>query len=251
MNSTPPQGQEDLSAFMERRRIWERKPQIRWVYQLWMAMLQPWRVPGETLEVGSGSGILKELLPEVHLSDVVGLPWVDHVVDATAMPFEPGAFSNIIGIDVLHHFADPWAFLREAGRVLPVGGRLLLIDVHVTACSWIFYRFLHHEDIYLRGYHRPRGTDQPKDPWQGNIAMTNVVFNRLKPGELERRAQLKVVHREMFSFFDFQLAGGFRPWALIPYPWFQRVVKLDRWLKPVMKWLGFRIFLVLEKTEVD
>jgi hypothetical protein len=110
---------------------------------------------------------------------------------------------------------------------------------------------LHHEAIYWKGYHRPAGQGCQKDPWEGNLAMTNVVFDRLQQGELERKAGLTVVHREVMSFFDFQLAGGFRPKAAVPYSIFRQVIKLDRMLGPLMKGIGFRLFLVLEKVEKE
>ncbi|WP_352642722.1 class I SAM-dependent methyltransferase [Mesorhizobium sp. M0520] len=49
---------------------------------------------------------------------------------AQELPFKDGQFDIVIGTLMLHHLSLPVrsAFVREAGRVLKPGGRLLLID---------------------------------------------------------------------------------------------------------------------------
>ncbi len=102
---------------------------------------------GPLLEVGSGSGLLKEFLPDVILSDIVDLPWIDQVVDCLQMPFDDNSMGGIISLDLLHHVAEPHAFLREAARVLKPAGRIFLIEPYITLGSYLGYKLLHHEDI--------------------------------------------------------------------------------------------------------
>ena len=91
------------------------------------------------------------------------------------MPFENGSLAGIIGMDVLHHMSQPHLSLEEMSRVLKPGGRAVFIEPYITPFSFISYKFMHHENIYFKDYHPPK---VQKDPWEGNIALPNLVFRR-------------------------------------------------------------------------
>jgi SAM-dependent methyltransferase len=74
--------------------------------------------PGQTLEIGGGSGNLMNFMPAVISTDVVPAPWLDAQADAQRLPFAPASFDNIAMFDVLHHLERPRLFFQEAERVL-------------------------------------------------------------------------------------------------------------------------------------
>ena len=243
MTSTGPHKDDITREYYARREIWAQKPQIRLVYERWMRKMRPFLPPeGPLLEVGSGSGLLKEFLPQVILSDVVDLPWIDKVADCMNLPFDDSSLAGIIGFDLLHHVAKPHAFLHEAARVLKRGGRVLLMEPYITPVSYYGYK-LHHEKINLRDYH----DSSKKDPWEGNLALANLVFGRDAKTWSVYHPDLEIKRSEIFSFLDFQLAAGFKPYAYVPHPLFKVLVKVDKLLTPFMRWIGFRIFVVLVK----
>lgn len=242
--------QHQLDEYYTRRKIWAKKPQIRLVYERWVNKIQKFLVPGQLLEVGSGSGLLKDFLPEVILSDVFKLPWIDRVVDCMDLPFEENTLAGIISLDLLHHVAQPHAFLRQAAGVLKPGGRLFLIEPYITPVSYLPYKLLHHEDVNFKDYHA--GVDKKgkkADPWQGNSALANLVFKRDLKHWDSLQPDLHIIHRQIFSFFDFQVAAGFKPYALAPHWLFKHLVKVDDWISFLMPLLGHRIFVVLEKRQ--
>jgi hypothetical protein len=110
--------QNQLDEYYARRQIWAKKPQIRLVYQRWVNKIRKFLVQGLLLEVGSSSGLLKDFLPEVILSDVFKLPWIDRVIDCMDMPLYENSLAGTICLDLLHHVSQPHTFLREAVRVL-------------------------------------------------------------------------------------------------------------------------------------
>jgi len=243
-----------LAEYFARREIWQRKPQIRLVYERWVRRLRS-HLPkqGPIIEVGSGSGVLEGLLPEVIRTDVIRLPWTHCALDCMHMPFLDSSVGAIIGLDLLHHVAEPHAFLHEAARILRPGGRLLFIEPFITPVSYAGYRILHHEGMDLRRYHargEPGEIAPGKDPWEGNLAMANLVFQRdlRRWGELQ--PSLAIRQRYIFSFFDFQMAAGFKPYAYVPHWIFRGLAALDDWLGNAawfMRAAGFRIFIVLER----
>jgi SAM-dependent methyltransferase len=238
-----------LDEYFQRRQVWAKKPQIRLVYERWVKKIRKFLVEGPLLEVGSGSGLLKSFLPQVILSDVFKLPWIDRVIDCMDMPFENNSLGGIISLDLLHHVAQPHAFLREAARVLERGGRIFLIEPYITPGSYLGYKLLHHENINFKDYHAGiHDTGRKADPWQGNSALANLVFKRDLKHWDTLHPDLHILHREIFSFFDFQVAAGFKPYAFAPHWLFKNIVKVDDWISPLMPALGFRIFVVLQKN---
>jgi SAM-dependent methyltransferase len=234
-----------VQEYYNRREVWGKKPQIRLVYERWVKKMRPFlSKQGSLLEVGSGSGLLRDFIPSVILSEVVDLPWIDRVVDCMNMQFDDGSLAGVIGFDLLHHLAQPHSFLNEAARVLRPGGRAFFIEPYITFFSFFSYKTIHHESIYFNDYHLNK---EKKDPWEGNLALANLVFERDIKNWAFFHPDLVIIHRELFSFFDFTCAAGFKPYAYVPHPFFKHLVKIDDYLTRLMSLIAFRIFVVLEK----
>lgn len=233
------------AELLQRRRIWEGKYAIRACYAGWLERLRPYILAGPSLEVGAGSGDMKSLWPELIATDLVATPYVNLVADGMRLPVADDSLSNLLVIDLLHHLADPHVFFDEAERVLRPGGRVLAIEPYITPLSGLAYRMMHHEDIWHDDYQKPAAN---KDPWQGNLAMANIVFGRELPHWPTRHPRLKVTCRRHFSVLDFQLAAGYKPYSLVPWPrLYDALLRFDRLLDPLAALLGFRVLLVVEK----
>lgn len=231
----------------ERRRVWSEKYPIRACYENWVAMLQPWILPGKTLEVGGGAGLMKEVWKGPLLTtDLILTPWSDMQLDAQDMNFKENTFSNILCIDALHHFPDPHQFLDSAASVLPDHGRVLMIEPWITPVSRFYYRLLHHERVCFKEYHGSAPGE--KDPWDGNMAIPTMIFQRELKAWETRHPELRIVHFQPFSFFDFQFAGGFKKWALVRSPTlYSFLLSCDRRLGFLMRWIAFRAMIIIER----
>src|SRR5258708_5024140 len=145
---TPDASTGDAPSWIDRHRdCWRRKPALRWYYetQIFDRIIRRMN-PGETLELGSGPGFFASYRPGMVSSDIT--PTGSHVVEADAhdLPFVDGRFSNVVGVDVLHHLARPGRALRECARVLQDGGRIILVEPWPSTFGWFFYRYIHHDD---------------------------------------------------------------------------------------------------------
>jgi SAM-dependent methyltransferase len=236
---------ESAVQHLARRQIWDQKYAIRACYRGWYERMQPFIVPGPSVEIGAGSGDFKSFWPGLMTSDLVASPLVDMAADALRLPLASGSLSNFVVIDLLHHLRDPHEYLKEAHRVLRPGGRILAIEPYITPFSYVGYRAFHHENIWFGGYQK---SADKSDPWEGNLALPNVLFGRDLPKWPSLHPQLRIIHRQKFGLLDFQLACGFKPRPLIKSPrLYEWMLVLDRYLDGLAALWAFRIFCVIEK----
>jgi SAM-dependent methyltransferase len=119
-------------ALEDYRRAWDRKPVLRAIYDDFYDRIAAACRPGTTIEIGGGSGNLKQRLADVIATDVQFAPWLDCVADAQRLPFAATSAVNIVMVDVLHHLEFPIVFFREAARVLRPGGCVLMVEPAIT-----------------------------------------------------------------------------------------------------------------------
>src|SRR6476646_8550818 len=107
-----------MSAMLhDYRKVWDRKPVLRLIYDDFYDRIAATCVSGLTVEIGGGIGNLKQRLSDVVATDIQFGPWLDCVADAQRLPFATGKAANIVMVDVLHHIEFPSVFFREVERV--------------------------------------------------------------------------------------------------------------------------------------
>ena len=135
------------------RQAWSRKPMLREIYHGFYrqiaAQLDPQQT-GPVVELGSGMGRIKEVIPGCVTTDLFPNPWLDRHENCYQLSFADSSVSHLILFDVWHHLRYPGTALREFHRVLAPGGRLILFE---PAASWVgrlVYHFFHHEPVAVR-----------------------------------------------------------------------------------------------------
>ena len=231
------------------RSAWERKPVLRRVYNDIYDRIASYVVSGTTLEIGGGIGQFKKRFPQVIATDIQSAPWLDVVTDAQRLPFQDGAISNIVMVDVLHHIEFPLLFLREAARVLRPGGRCIMVEPGITWGSTLFYRFIHQEPVRMRADPLLEGApDSDRDPYDSNQAIPTLLVGRDRERLAKLLPELKQKQVTWFSFVAYPLSGGFKSWALLTDRVARYVLAVERMLEPLLgRWLAFRVLIVLEK----
>lgn len=208
---------DDPKTTLIRRKIIQEKKFLRKIYNGWYQLIKksiPDDVEGGVLEIGSGAGFIKEVLPETMTSEVFECEGVDRVIDATSFPFEDGSLRAIIMTDVFHHIPNVRSFLNEAERVLAVGGRVIMIEPWNCAWSRFIYQNLHHEPFVPEAPEWEFPTNGPLS--SANGALPWMVFSR----DLEK-FQLQFPHltlegTQIFMPFTYLLSGGVSLRSLIP-----------------------------------
>jgi SAM-dependent methyltransferase len=231
----------------ERRERWTTKPILQKLYSRWYGYIQEALKSGRTLELGGGSGNLKDFLPEAITSDVVFAPWLDAVMDAHAIPFKEESLDNVVLFDVLHHLAGPAVFFHEVERVLRPEGRVVLMEPYVSWLSYPVYRFLHAEGMTWDTEPLLDRKTESKKPFEGNQAVPTLIFRRQKEKFLEAFPRLRIIRQETMDLFLYPLSGGFHNPSLCPPFLWKPLEIMERVLRPFNRFLAFRLLVVLEK----
>jgi SAM-dependent methyltransferase len=233
----------------QNRRAWARKPVLQRAYRDFhrriAAYVDP-RVPGKIVELGSGIGNIRDIIPTAIRTDLFANPWIDQVENAYALTFADGAVSHLILFDVFHHLQHPQTALRECRRVLAPKGRVIILDPYVSVTGRLVYGPMHHEPI---------GGDQPIvaaagpgfDPHhqayyaaQGNA--TRVFWKGEAPEILDG---WNVIARQRIGAWAYALTGGYSKPQLYPAALYPVVKQFDAIAEALPRLLALRALIVL------
>jgi len=180
------------------------------------------------VELGSGIGNIREVIPQVVRTDLFPNPWIDRTEDIYRLSMAEESCANLILFDVFHHLEYPMDALDECQRVLKPGGRLLIFDHAMSLAGYFFSRFVHHEKA---GFGRPyalrrsqRGSG-PKLRYYADHANADRIllrrFDELLAGEWKQVVVRKIPALAWLA------SGGYRFWMAAhgenPWP-FARII---------------------------
>ncbi len=239
---------DDPRRTLQHRDIILSKQFLRKLYEEWYAIFKfhATQVPaGALVELGSGGGFLKEIIPNVITSDVLEIPnIVDKIFYAQEMPFENESVSAIFMTDVFHHIPDSGAFLKEATRVLKHKGRIVMIEPGNSIWGRFIYKNFHHEPFNIHGdWFIPQS-----GPMSGsNQALPYIVFERDRKKFEKEFPELKIKEISYHTPLRYLLSGGVSKKQMVPSFSFGFFKALEKFLRGINNKFGMFVTIVIEK----
>jgi SAM-dependent methyltransferase len=207
---------DDPRTTERRRDVIRQKAFLRDIYSEWYgaiakALPEP---PGSVLEVGSGAGFLKDVVPGLITSETFPCSGVRMVLDGLHLPFGAGTLRGIVMTNVLHHLPAPRRFFTEASRSIRPGGVIVMVEPWVTPWSSLVYRHLHHEPF------KPEAVDwefPSTGPLSGaNGALPWILFARDRERFQREFPSWSIERIAPMMPFRYLLSGGVSKRPLVP-----------------------------------
>lgn len=200
------------------------------------------------IEIGSGGGFIKEIIPTARTSDIMPVPGLDLCFSATDMPLGDQSVDCFCMINTLHHIPDPAAFFRECTRCLRPGGNVVMIEPANTPFSRLIYTRFHHEPFDpAAGWTLPPGGPLSTS----NQAMPWIIFCRDRAHFERDFPALRIRAIARHTPLRYLLSGGFTCRQLLPDCLYPAATLADRHLlRPALPLLALfmTITLHLETT---
>jgi SAM-dependent methyltransferase len=243
-------GQHNLEIHANAER-WRRKPLLQEIYRgfyLEIAKELQRDLAGETVEIGSGIGNLKNVVPDALATDLFPNPWLDQVENAYALSFANGSVANLILFDVWHHLQYPGTALAEFHRVLAPGGRLVIFDPAMGLLGRIVYGLFHHEPLGLRDEIRwwaPPGFSPAEMTYYAAQGNAQRVF--FTDEWVARLGDWRPVRKQLLAAVSYVASGGFSGRQLYPRSLLPAFRAVDRLAECIPALFATRLLVVLEK----
>ena len=195
------------------------------------------------IELGSGAGFFKDLLPNLITTDIIKLPWVDLKLDARHLNFKKNYLDGIVMTNVFHHIPEASLFLEDAQSYLKVNGKIIMIEPWPTLWSKFFYKNFHHEPFNLNAEWK----FDDVGPLSGaNGALPWIIFKRDKKKFESKYSNLKIKKIEPFMPFSYIFSGGMTKFSLMP----SFSYSLIRFLENLLPNNYFSMFAYIEIVKV-
>jgi SAM-dependent methyltransferase len=239
----------EIQANLDR---WNAKPLLRNIYREFHQQIANHVLPsdrGLTVELGSGIGNIKEVIPHCIRTDLFPNPWIDRTENAYKLSFEDCTVANVILFDVFHHLRYPGTALKELARVLVPGGRVIIFDPCMSLLGLGVYGIGHHEPISVFDaitWGAPAGWKVEDDSYYAAQGNAYRVF--FAPPHQYPLDNMRILVKKRFSAISYVASGGYGKAQLYPdalYSFMKVVDNLADFL-PIL--FATRLLVVLEKT---
>lgn len=236
------------SAALIHAKIIQKKPLLRKLYidfyRIFKKMLGEDITNKVIVELGSGAGFIKEIIPSVITSDLPGIPNVDRNFSALDIPFDDNSVDSYLMLNIVHHIPDIELLFKELDRTLTPGGKIIMIEPANTLLNRCFYRNFHYESFDLEADWKLAKKGRLTS---ANGALPWIIFVRDRRLFEKMFPLLKIVKLEIHTPFRYIVSGGFSARQLLPGATYNIIKALEMLLSPLNRYLGMSMTVVIRK----
>ncbi len=232
-------------------KYWNQKPLLQKLYGDFYRLIAEnlSNLPNSKIvELGSGLGNIREVIPDCLCTDLFPNPWIDQIENAYNLSFEDEALSDLILTDVFHHLKYPGSALKEFWRVLRKGGRVIMLEPCMSTLGVLVYGIPHDEPIAILKkiqWEAPEEWTPEKINYYAAQGNATRIFVRSKfRHKLNDWQQIKTIR---LSALAYAASGGFSKPQLYPTSALPVIKKLEKILDVFPTLFATRLLIILEK----
>lgn len=236
------------------RHLWQKKAILRKIYGDFhsrMAEQLSGLTQGLTVELGSGIGNIREVIPDCIRTDLFDNPWIDQIENAYALSFLSASVANLLLMDVFHHLQYPGNALDEFYRVLMPGGRLIILEPSLSLLGLIIYGAGHPEPLGLMkdiSWYAPSEEYLKSQRYYAAQGNASRIFSYT--GFHHKLRKWRQVKKQRIAAITYILTGGYSTPQLLP----NYALSIIKALEPLFEKIPFifatRYLVVLEKRKM-
>jgi SAM-dependent methyltransferase len=217
---------------------------LKRLYSDWYSLVKEKVGSGLLVELGSGGGFLKEVIPDVITSDIIFSVGVDVNFSVLNIPFKDNTIDTFLMLNVLHHINDPLTFFKELYRCLIIGGKIVMIEPANTLWGRFIWKNFHHENFDISSGWALEG-DGPLSC--ANSALPWIIFFRDKEVFKSKFPKLNINKIKFHTPLRYLVSGGLSMQQLLPSCTYNLIKYMEFILSPFNKHLGMFCTVELEK----
>ena len=232
--------------------FWEKKPILKKIYTEFYNLISANLIDskdGLTVELGSGIGNIKSVIPNAICTDMFPNPWIDQVENAYQLSFSDNSVSNIILFDVFHHIEYPGDLFIELQKVLKPHGRCIIFEPAVSLLGCFVYGVFHHEPLSLFSKiknFRNKNIEISQLPYYSAQGNSSRIFSGKKYKILYKK-KFNVIYFKKLSALTYAASGGYSKKQLYPNNWYPFLKKIEFFTDYFPILFATRNLIVLEK----
>lgn len=200
------------------------------------------------LEIGSGGGNIKEIIPNCITTDQFIDNKIDQIENIYNLSFKNNSISNILLLDVFHHLEYPRLAINEMNRVLISKGRIVMIEPAMGLIPKIIFKLFHDEPL---GLNLKIEWDKIPEriPDSGEyFAAQSLPWRAFVKKEFNIESNFKIELIKTFSDFSYLASGGYSYPSFYPKIAYPLIKLIDKFLSILSKKkFSARMLVVLEK----
>ena len=230
---------------------WNQKPLLRILYGDFYHLIAQnlSSLPDRKIvELGSGLGNIREVIPNCLRTDLFPNPWIDQIENAYQLSFADESVSDLILTDVFHHLKYPGTALKEFSRVLRKGGRVILLEPCISALGLLVYGVFHDEPIAITKHiewYAPDGWSPENVDYYAAQGNATRIFVGDRFGSQLR--DWKNIKTRRLAAIAYAASGGFSKPQLYPTSFLPLIKTLEKVLDLVPALFATRLLAILEK----
>ena len=165
------------------------------------------------IEVGSGIGFSKDYIKNKNFK-TTDLSSDEHLdvknIDAQSTNFKDESMDYVIASNMVHHIPYPIKFFKEMNRILKKNGKLIIFEPYCSVLLQTVTILMRHEgfDFSVNPWENQSPKSDENDVWDGNIAISNLIFDDKKNFNQNLGRYFKIEHEKLTECFIFLNSGG-------------------------------------------